>query len=85
MTQLIFKRIQVQLIRFTPTITESLIRRLPKKNGRDIYTDGNHYSLDSRHGTFEVLDKKGRHQGEIDFAGRKRSDADKTGQHDIEI
>ena len=61
--------------------------KLSKKNGRDIYTDadGNHYSLDSRHGTFEVLDKKGRHQGEIDFAGRKRSDADKTGQHDIEI
>lgn len=42
---------------------------LSKKNGRSIYTDskGNHYSLDTQHGEFEVLDKRGKHQGAVNL------------------
>jgi|SRR5690606_8895826 len=62
---------------------------IQKKNkGRTIYTDpkdGKHYSLDTQHGTFEVLNKKGKHQGEVDFGGNKKKDADTTGAHDINI
>ena len=59
--------------------------KLTKKNNRDIFTDsnGNHFALDTQHGTFEVLDKKGKHQGEIDFDGWRKKEADTSGGHDI--
>lgn len=64
-------------------------KNLMKKNlGRTIYTDsksGLHYSLDTQHGRFEILDKKGHHQGEIDFGGKTTKEADKSGEHDIII
>jgi RHS repeat-associated protein len=58
---------------------------LSKKNGRDIYSDknGTHYSVDTQHGRFEVLDKKGKHQREIDFSGKETKGADKSGKHNI--
>ena len=62
---------------------------LMKKNkGRTIYTDkdsGLHYSLDTQHGRFEVLDKKGNHMGEIDFTGKKKKGRDPSGGHDIKV
>jgi hypothetical protein len=60
---------------------------LSKKNKRDIYTDadGNNYSLDTQHGRFEVFNKKGKHQGEIDFGGKLKKEADKSGKHDIQL
>lgn len=60
---------------------------LIKKNNRDIYTSeaGEHFALDTQHGSFEVLNKKGKHQGEINFKGTKIDDADKTGKHDIKL
>lgn len=67
----------------------SLNKELMKKNkGRTIYSDpetGLNYSLDTQHGAFEVLDKKGRHQGEIDFGSRITKKKDKTGGHDIVV
>ncbi len=44
-------------------------KKLSKKYDRDVYdaADGNIYSLDTRHGEFEVLNKGGKHQGAIDF------------------
>src|SRR5699024_10071213 len=44
--------------------------RLTKRNGRDVYFDvqsGNYYALDTQHGRFEVVNKHGRHLGEVDF------------------
>jgi RHS repeat-associated protein len=63
-------------------------KNLMKKNGNkyEIYTDrksGMNYSLDTQHGTFEVLNKKGKHQGEVDFSGKQTKTADKSGGHDI--
>ena len=60
---------------------------LTKKNGRDVYKDNNGdlYALDTQHGTFEVLNTKGKHQGEINFEGVKTKDADKTGKHDLKL
>jgi hypothetical protein len=47
----------------------------PKKNCRDVYTDknGNHYSIGTQNGPFEVLDTRGKHQREVDFF-RKRDE-----------
>ncbi len=60
---------------------------LTKKNGRDIYegNDGDYFALDTQHGSFEVLDKKGKHQGEINFEGTKIDGADKSGKHNIKL
>ncbi len=48
--------------------------KFSEKFGRDIYTDdkGTIYSLDKRHGRFEVLDSKGYNMGEIDFEGTRK-------------
>jgi len=46
--------------------------RLSKMNNRQIYSNSEgsrHYSLDTQHGHFEVLDRKGRHQGSIGLDG----------------
>jgi len=42
-----------------------------KNGGRDIYTNkkGIHFALDTEKGTFEVVNKQGKHQGEINFMG----------------
>ena len=58
---------------------------MKKNKSRTIYTDGNglNYSLDTQHGRFEILDRKGRHQGEIDFGSTVTKSRDKTGGHDI--
>ena len=60
---------------------------LTKKNGRDVYSneEGEHFALDTQHGSFEVLNSKGKHQGEINFDGIKIDDADKSGKHDIKL
>ncbi|MBL0744799.1 leucine-rich repeat domain-containing protein [Chryseolinea lacunae] len=60
--------------------------RLSKRFNRDIYSDkdGNLYSLDTRHGEFEVLNAKGQHQKVIDFSGRTTKSADKSGKHNLE-
>ncbi|MCB0695089.1 MAG: RHS repeat-associated core domain-containing protein [Saprospiraceae bacterium] len=45
--------------------------KLSKLNDRTIYSDANgmHYSLDTQHGHFEVLNHKGEHKGSIKFDG----------------
>lgn len=65
-------------------------RNLSKKNDRTIYSDkdGNHYSVDTRHGRFEKLDKRGKHQGEgeVDLDLNPIKDSkDLSGGHDINI
>ena len=59
-------------------------KKLSEKYDRDIYGDGNLYSLDTKHGEFEVLNKKGKHQGAIDFEGTKTKVADTSGGHDLD-
>ncbi|WP_036082623.1 colicin E3/pyocin S6 family cytotoxin [Listeria cornellensis] len=59
-----------------------------KNVGRKIYTDGkNYYSLDTQHGRFEMQNKRGKHQGEIDMDLNKITNkpADKSGRHDINV
>ncbi|WP_445621382.1 two-partner secretion domain-containing protein [Kushneria sp. Sum13] len=63
-------------------------RKLTKLNSRDVYSspDGKIYALDSQHGRFERLNRKGVHEGEVDMAlnevpGKK----DASGSHDIRI
>ncbi len=58
------------------------------KNGNkyEIYTDptdGMNYSLDIEKGHFEILNKRGKHQGAVDFDGRFKEAPDSTGAHDI--
>ncbi|MFS7400183.1 T7SS effector LXG polymorphic toxin [Carnobacterium maltaromaticum] len=63
-------------------------KTLMKKNkGRTIYTDdkGNNYSVDTQHGRFEKLNKRGKHQGEFDFDLNQTEPADKSGGHDINV
>ena len=58
---------------------------MKKNKGRTIYTDsdGLNYSLDTQHGRFEILNKKGKHQGEVDFGSRVTKKADTSGKHDL--
>lgn len=60
-------------------------KSLTKLNDRDIFKGKNddYFALDTEKGTFEVLNSKGQHQGEMNFDGIKTQDADKTGKHDI--
>jgi len=48
--------------------------KISKRNNRTIYKDknGNYYSLDTLHGRFEKLNKKGKHLGEYNFKFRVR-------------
>ena len=62
--------------------------RLSKMNGRDIYKDsktGEYYSLDTQHGRFEYLNRKGQHIGEVDFDFNSTKPADVSGRHNINI
>jgi len=59
-----------------------------KKTGRDVYKDpqtGDLYSVDTQHGRFEHLNKKGKHLGEVDFDFNTTKPADTSGRHDINI
>ncbi|MFP3378174.1 T7SS effector LXG polymorphic toxin [Bacillus sp. SIMBA_069] len=64
-------------------------KSLEKKNkGRTIYTDPKtkkHYSVDTQHGRFEELNKRGKHLGEIDFDLKGTKGPDKSGGHDINV
>ena len=63
-------------------------RDLSKKNDRTIYTDknGDHYSVDTQHGTIEKLNSRGKHQGELDMELKPiPKSQDPSGRHDIEI
>ncbi len=61
------------------------------KNSKDqkriVYEDknGNLYSVDTQHGRFEVLNKEGKHQGEVDMDLNKTKDADPSGGHDLRL
>ena len=46
---------------------------------------GNHYSLDTQHGEFEVLDKRGKHQGAVNFNGERTKKPNSSGKHNIKI
>jgi hypothetical protein len=61
---------------------------LSKKNKRDVFTDndGMHYSLDTQHGRFEKLDKRGKHLGEVNMdMSPIGGSIDISGGHDITI
>ena len=62
--------------------------KLSRINGRDIYRDpksGDYYSVDTQHGRFEHLNKRGKHLGEVDFEFNNTKPADISGGHDINI
>ena len=62
--------------------------KLTKQNGRDVYFDSetrNYYALDTQHGRFEMVNKKGKHQGEVDFNLNPTKPADKSGGHDLKV
>ncbi|PHG74837.1 S-layer homology domain-containing protein [Bacillus wiedmannii] len=62
--------------------------KLSKLNKRDVYVDSktkNLYALDTQHGRFEVLNKNGKHQGEVDFNLNSTKPADKSGGHDLRM
>lgn len=62
--------------------------RVSKLNNRTIYKDkeGNYYSVDTQHGRFEFLNKRGQHQGEVDMdLNNIPNSKDLSGQHNIEI
>ncbi|MDI6534434.1 S-layer homology domain-containing protein [Bacillus mycoides] len=62
--------------------------KLSKLNKRDVYVDSktkNLYAVDTQHGRFEVLNKNGKHQGEVDFNLNSTKPADKSGGHDLRM
>lgn len=62
---------------------------LSKQNNRTVYTDkatGTHYSVDTQHGHFEVLDHKGKHQGAINMDLKHLpGSVDPSGGHNLKI
>ncbi len=46
---------------------------------------GNHYSFDTQHREFEVLDKRGKHQGAVNFNGERTKKPNSSGKHNIKI
>ncbi|WNV80465.1 T7SS effector LXG polymorphic toxin [Bacillus atrophaeus] len=62
--------------------------KLSTINKRDVYYDSKnktYYALDTQHGRFEVLNKRGKHQGEVDFNLNPTKKADKSGGHDLRM
>ena len=60
--------------------------KLSRINGRDVYRDsktGNLYAVDSQHGRFEMLNAKGKHQGEVNFEFEVTKPADNSGKHNL--
>jgi hypothetical protein len=63
-------------------------RNVSKKNGRDVYADGNgdYYSVDTQHGRYEKCNSRGKHQGEYDIDGEFiPGSIDISGGHDLKI
>jgi hypothetical protein len=57
-------------------------------SGRRIYQDPKtkmYYSVDTQHGRFELLDKRGKHLGEVDMDLNFKGKTDNSGGHDIKI
>ncbi|MGH0798223.1 S-layer protein [Bacillus mycoides] len=57
-----------------------------KMNKREVYYDkktDTYYAIDTQHGRFEVVNSKGKHQGEVDFNLIQTKPADKSGGHDL--
>ena len=42
-------------------------------------------SLDTQHGRFEKLNKKGKHMGEVDMCLNEKGNQDSSSEHDIRI
>lgn len=62
--------------------------KLTKINQRDVYLDsktGKYCAVDTQHGRFEVVNKRGKHQGEVDFNLNETKPADKSGRHDLKM
>ncbi len=62
--------------------------KLSKRNNRLIFKDkqGNYFSVDTQHGRFEKLNKKGKHQGEYNIDLELIPDSkDISGGHDIKV
>ncbi|MGF7536259.1 pre-toxin TG domain-containing protein [Bacillus mexicanus] len=62
--------------------------KLSTINKRDVYYDSKsktYYALDTQHGRFEVQNKRGKHQGEVDFNLSPTKKADKSGGHDLRM
>lgn len=60
--------------------------KVSTRNKRDIYYNQDkeiYLSTDYLHGTFEVHDENGSHQGEINFKGKLLEEKDKSKRHDI--
>jgi hypothetical protein len=62
-------------------------KKLSKRNNRDVYEDpktGDLYAADTRHATFEHLDKRGKHKREVDLDLEELPDSrDSSGRHDL--
>jgi hypothetical protein len=61
---------------------------ISKLNRRMIFNNKDaslYYSVDTQHGTFEVCDRAGRHQREMNFDGAEVSGPDPKGEHDIKV
>ncbi|KMQ16260.1 colicin E3/pyocin S6 family cytotoxin [Bacillus mycoides] len=57
-----------------------------KMNKREVYYDkkaDTYYAIDTQHGRFEVVNSKGKHQGEVEFNLNQTKSADKSGGHDL--
>ncbi|MCY8006241.1 colicin E3/pyocin S6 family cytotoxin [Bacillus haynesii] len=46
---------------------------------------GKYYAVDTQHGRFEIVNKRGKHQGEVDFNLNETKPADKLGRHDLKM
>jgi len=62
-------------------------KTLSKKTGRDVYTDasGNIYSVDTQHGRFEKLNKRGQYISEVDFDLNPTGKVDTSGGHNLNV
>jgi hypothetical protein len=59
-----------------------------KINKRDVYVNrrtNTFYSVDTQHGRFEVLNKKGIHMGEVDFDLNPTKGPDLSGRHNLKM
>lgn len=59
---------------------------ISRKNNRDVYYDPKskqYYAVDTQHGTFEVVNRRGKHQQEVDFNLNQTKGEDKSGRHNL--
>ncbi|MGV3527221.1 MAG: hypothetical protein ACO1RX_23600 [Candidatus Sericytochromatia bacterium] len=71
---------------------EPMSRLSARNNDRLIFYDrrnDRYLSVDTQHGDFEILDRRGRHQGSMDLWGEqtqsRHSVVDRSGRHDIRV